>query len=148
MPHIFLPDQTSEDGGALPIQSSCPLSAVLLIGKWLRWAGPCWAVGMGWVEDLGAEPRNVGPENFVSRKIFRRLTSRLAAGLPAVAISEERGTGNDFPADSGSGRLKGCCSCQCAFKIGRSSVFCRQLAGDSGCENRPQAGSYPQARLS
>jgi len=25
--------------------------------------------------------------------------------------------------------------------------FCRLLAGDSGRENRPQAGSYPQARL-
>ena len=59
-------------------------------------AGPCRAVGIERGEDVGAEPRNVGQENFVGRKIFRRLTSRLAATLIAVAVSEERGTGNDF----------------------------------------------------
>jgi hypothetical protein len=53
-------------------------------------------VGIGWVEAIGPEPRNFWQENFVGRKIFRRRTSRLEATLPAVAISEERGTGNDF----------------------------------------------------
>ena len=95
---------------------------------------PCRAVGIEQVGDLGAEPRNFWQENFVGRKIFRRLTSPLAATLQTVAVSEERGTGNDFPTDSGFGRLKGCCSCQCAFKIGRTPVFCRLLAGDSGCK--------------
>ena len=72
----------------LPIQSSCPLSAVLLIGKRLRWAGPCRAVGIGWVEAIGAEPRNFWQENFIGRKIFRRLTSPLAATLPAGVIQK------------------------------------------------------------
>ena len=44
-------------------------------------AGLCRAVGIERGEDVGAEPRNVGQENFVGRKIFRRLTSRLAATL-------------------------------------------------------------------
>ena len=37
-----------------------------------------------------------------------------------------------FPTDSGFGRLKGCCSCQCAFKIGRTPVFvaCLQAIQD------------------
>jgi len=36
------------------------------------------------------------------------------------------------PADSGFGRLKGCCSCQCAFKIGRTPFFfaCLQAIQD------------------
>ena len=86
LPPIFLPDQTSANGCALPIKSSCPLPAVLLIGKRLSWAGPCRAVGIGWVEAIGAEPRNFWQENFIGRKIFRRLTSPLAATLPAGVI--------------------------------------------------------------
>ena len=88
LPPIFLPDQTSADGCALPIKSSGPLPAVLLIGKRLRWAGPCRAVGIGWVEAIGAESRNFWQENFVGRKIFRRLTSPLAATLPAGVIQK------------------------------------------------------------
>ena len=48
------------------------------------------------MEAIGAEPRNFWQENFVGRKIFRRLTSPLAATLPAVAVSDERRIGNDF----------------------------------------------------
>ena len=47
------------------------------------------------VEDLGPEPRNVGQENCVGRKISRRRTSSLAATRQAAAVSEERGTAND-----------------------------------------------------
>ena len=88
----------SAKGGALRRKSSHPLSAVLLIGKMVEVGRAVLgrAEGIGWVEAIGAEPRNVGQENFVGRKIFRRRTSRLAATLPAVAVSEERGTGNDF----------------------------------------------------
>ena len=56
----------------------------------------CRAEGIERVEAIGAEPRNFWQENFVGRKIFRRLTSRLAATLQTVAVSEERRTGNDF----------------------------------------------------
>ena len=44
------------------------------------------------LEDLGPEPRNLGQENFIGRKIFRRLTSPLAATLQPVRFleSEER----------------------------------------------------------
>ena len=103
---------------------------------------------MGWVEDLGAEPRNVGQENFIGRKIFRRLTSRLAAGLPAVAISEERGTGNDFSRRFRVRQIERLLLMPMRIQDWTNTGFCRLLAGDSGCENRPQAGSYPQARLS
>ena len=63
------------------------LPAVLLIRKRLSWAGRCRAEGIERVEDLGPEPRNVGQENFVGRKIFRRLTSPLAATLQPVVVS-------------------------------------------------------------
>ena len=88
----------SAKGGALRRKSSHPLSAVLLIGKMVEVGRAVLgrAEGIGWVEAIGAEPRNVGQENFIGRKIFRRRTSPLAATLPAVAVSEERGTGNDF----------------------------------------------------
>ena len=48
--------------------------------------------GIERVEDPGPEPRNLGQDNFFGRKIFRRLTSPLAATLPAEAVfeSEER----------------------------------------------------------
>ncbi len=62
-----------------------PPTGGLIIGKRLSWAGRYRAGGIERVEDLGPEPRNVGQENFVGRKIFRRLTSPLAATLPAVA---------------------------------------------------------------
>ena len=62
-----------------------PSTGGLIIGKRLSWAGRYRAGGIERVEDLGPEPRNVGQENFVGRKIFRRLTSPLAATLPAVA---------------------------------------------------------------
>ena len=45
------------------------------------------AEGIDRVEDLGPEPRNLGQENFIGRKIFRRLTSPLAATLQAAAVS-------------------------------------------------------------
>ena len=39
------------------------------------------------LEDLGPEPRNLGQENFFGRNFFRRLTSSLAATLPAAVVS-------------------------------------------------------------
>ena len=68
-----------------PLKIFLPVPPVLLIGKRLSWAGRGRAEGIERLEDLGPEPRNVGQENFVGRKIFRRLTSPLAATLPAVA---------------------------------------------------------------
>ena len=48
-----------------------------------------------------------------------------------------------FPADSGSGRLKGCCSFQCAFKIGRTPVLspaCRRFR----MRKSPASGLQPR----
>ena len=52
--------------------------------------------GIERVEDFVPERRNLGQENFIGRKFLRKLISTLAATLPAVAVSEERRTGNDF----------------------------------------------------
>ena len=46
------------------------------------------AEGIERVEDPGPESRNFWQENFVGRKIFRRLTSPLTATLPAGVIQE------------------------------------------------------------
>ena len=57
------------------------------------------------MEDLGPEPRNVGQENFVGRKIFRRLTSPLAATLP-IKSYEEAAVGSELARARGSARQR------------------------------------------
>ena len=59
-------------------------------------AGPGRAVGIERVEDIGPESGIWGRKILLVGKFYRRLTSPLAATLRTVAVSEERGTGNDF----------------------------------------------------
>ena len=92
------------------------------------------AVGIEQVEAIGAEPRNFWQENFVGRKIFRRLTSPLAATLPAVAVSEERGTGNDFSHRFRVRQIERLLLMPMRVQDWTNTGFCRLLAGDSGCK--------------
>jgi len=90
----FLPSKQPANGCALPINSSCPLPAVLLIGKRLSWAGR---------RELNGWKTSAPSPGMGGRKIFRRLTSPLAATLP-IKSSQEAAVGSELARAQGNAR--------------------------------------------